>query len=391
MRPEALFFHQRPRQVNTSSLTPPEHVRYSRHLLLPEIGLAGQERLKAARILVIGAGGLGSPAALYLAAAGVGTIGIVDNDVVELSNLQRQILHSTGAVGERKATSASERLQSLNPHITIETHPLYLNAENALEIMQSYDVIVDGTDNFATRYLVNDACGLLGKPLVYGSVFRFSGQASVFDAAKGGCYRCLYPEPPPPHLVPNCAEGGVLGVLPGIIGTIQATEALKIVLGIGETLHRRLLLFDALGMTFTAINIPHNPHCRLCGAHPTVHELQDYEAWCNPHSSTLHGKQTDLKPEEVASMQGSIVFIDVREEQERATRMIEGTRHIPLGELERHIEELSDLKAPLVFHCHSGKRSAVAVEILSKYNIPAQHLAGGIIAWEKVFSLKTAG
>lgn len=370
--------------MNTSSLTPPEHERYSRHLLLPELGLAGQERLKAARILVIGAGGLGSPAALYLAAAGVGTIGIVDNDVVELSNLQRQILHSTDAVGERKVTSASERLQNLNPHITIETHPLYLNAENALKIMKNYDVIVDGTDNFATRYLVNDACGLHGKPLVYGSVFRFSGQASVFDAAKGGCYRCLYPEPPPPHLVPNCAEGGVLGVLPGIIGTIQATEALKIVLGIGETLHRRLLLFDALGMTFTTMSIPHNPHCRLCGTNPTLHELQDYEAWCNPRSERMSAQSGDeLTSQDLQTILDAVVLIDVREAHERLISAIDGSVHIPLGEISSHLAEIRSLPKPIVLYCQSGKRSLQALQILKQAGIDAQHLQGGIRDWQK--------
>ena len=376
--------------MKTFLLTNDERTRYSRHLLLPEIGLIGQERLTSSKVLVIGAGGLGSPAALYLAAAGVGTIGIVDNDRVELSNLQRQILHSTDDVGERKVQSASKRLQQLNPHIAVESYPVYLDAKNAVDILQKYDVIIDGTDNFATRYLVNDASALLKKPLVYGSVFRFTGQISVFDAAKGGCYRCLYPTPPPPHLVPNCAEGGVLGVLPGIIGTMQATEALKIVLGIGETLHRRLLLFDALQMNVSTINYPHNPHCALCGTHPTIHELQDYETWCNPPTLTNNNATADLHPEEVAAMLEDIVFVDVREEQERAIRMIKGTRHIPLGQVEQHIEELAALTKPLVIHCHSGKRSAAALEILSRYNISAQHLAGGIIAWEKVFSTTIA-
>ncbi|MCU0423995.1 MAG: molybdopterin-synthase adenylyltransferase MoeB [Candidatus Kapabacteria bacterium] len=375
--------------MNNTHFTNQERDRYSRHLLLPEVGFEGQQRLKEAKILVIGAGGLGSPAALYLAAAGIGTLGIADGDVVELSNLQRQILHSTQNIGKSKVSSAVEHIHALNPLVRVIPHTMALTRDNALAIIADYDVVVDGTDNFATRYLVNDASGLLGKPLVYGSVFRFTGQVSVFDAAKGGCYRCLYPEPPPPHLVPNCAEGGVLGVLPGIIGTIQATEALKIVLGIGETLHRRLLLFDALSMNISTINFPHNPHCALCGSEPGITELQDYEAFCNTAQSTeksaFSQEETDLSPHEIAAMQESILFVDVREAQEREVRMIPGTVHIPLAALPEALTELSKQEKPIVFHCHSGKRSRAAVDLCRKNGIAAKHLAGGILAWEKFF------
>ncbi len=374
--------------MNNTHFTNQERDRYSRHLLLPEVGFEGQQRLKEAKILVIGAGGLGSPAALYLAAAGIGTLGIADGDVVELSNLQRQILHSTNNIGKSKVSSALEHIHALNPLVRVIPHTTALTRDNALAIIADYDVVVDGTDNFATRYLVNDASGLLGKPLVYGSVFRFTGQVSVFDAAKGGCYRCLYPEPPPPHLVPNCAEGGVLGVLPGIIGTLQATEALKIVLGIGETLHRRLLLLDALSMNISTINFPHNPHCALCGSAPGITELQDYEAFCNTAQSTEKSSfsqdEIDLSPQEIAAMRESILFVDVREAQEREVRIIEGTVHIPLATLPEALSELSKQEKPIVFHCHSGKRSRAAVELCRKNGIAAKHLAGGIVAWEKV-------
>lgn len=338
--------------------------------------------IKSARVLVIGAGGLGSPAALYLAAAGVGTLGIVDSDVVEISNLQRQIIHSTATIGQNKTDSARKSLSALNPSITIETHNIALSRDNALGIIREYDVILDGTDNFATRYLVNDACGLLGKPLVYGSVFRFTGQISVFDAKRGGCYRCLYLAPPPPELVPNCAEGGVLGVLPGIVGTLQAAEVLKIVIGIGETLHRRLLLVDALTMQFSRLSIPHNPHCALCGTAPTISELQDYEAFCSPQSGTgFDATNYEIRAEELLQRREEFVIIDVREAHERLISWIEGSEHIPLDELEERLPEIAALERPVVFHCQSGKRSAEALRLAHERGIEARHLAGGIVEW----------
>lgn len=368
-----------------STLSSDEKARYSRHILLPEVGIQGQLRLKSARVLVIGAGGLGSPAALYLAAAGIGTLGIVDADTVDISNLQRQILHTTASVGRSKTDSARESLSALNPAITLETHNTVLSRDNALAIINDYDLILDGTDNFATRYLVNDACGLLGKPLVYGSVFRFTGQVSVFDAKRGGCYRCLYPTPPAPELVPNCAEGGVLGVLPGIVGTLQAAEALKIVLGIGETLHRRLLLIDALTMEFSRINFPHNPHCALCGKEPTVTELQDYAAFCSPPSitatNTFDARAHEITAEELWKRKNEFVIIDVRESAERFISSIEGSLHIPLDEIASRVEELSAFERPIVFHCQSGKRSAEAVRIARENGLAVRHLAGGITTW----------
>lgn len=374
--------------LNTAqTLSSDEVARYSRHLLLPEIGLQGQIALKYSRVLVVGAGGLGCPAALYLAAAGVGTLGIADADVVEISNLQRQILHTTRRIGQQKTDSAHETLHALNPAITVETHTTMLSRDNALEILSNYDVILDGTDNFATRYLLNDAAGLLGKPLVYGSVFRFTGQVSVFDAKRGGCYRCLYPTPPPPELVPNCAEGGVLGVLPGIIGTLQAAEALKIILGIGETLHRRLLLVDALSMQFSRINIPHNPHCALCGKESTITELQDYEAFCSPmqkpvfdvtaHEISAH----EITAQELFRRREEFIIIDVREAHERFISSIEGSEHIPLGELAASMDTIAAFTRPVVFHCQSGKRSADALLLAMEHGISAQHLRGGITAW----------
>ena len=369
------------------TLSSDEVARYSRHLLLPEIGLRGQLALKSSRVLVVGAGGLGCPAALYLAAAGVGRVGIADADVVEISNLQRQILHTTRRIGQQKTDSAQEALQALNPAITVEAHTTTLSRDNALEILSNYDVILDGTDNFATRYLVNDAAGLLGKPLVYGSVFRFTGQVSVFDARRGGCYRCLYPTPPPPELVPNCAEGGVLGVLPGIIGTLQAAEALKIILGIGETLHRRLLLVDALTMQFSRLNIPHNPHCALCGKEPTIAELQDYEAFCSPmQKSVLEVTANEISAHEITAQEllrrkEEFIIIDVREAHERFISSIEGREHIPLGELAASMDTIAAFTRPVVFHCQSGKRSADALRLAMERGISAQHLRGGITAW----------
>lgn len=378
------FFHTH--TLNTTSLSSQELERYSRHLLLPEVGLAGQQRLKAARVLVVGAGGLGSPAALYLAAAGVGTLGIADGDTLELSNLQRQILHTTSGIGQNKALLAEKHLHALNPHITLTTHQTVVTCDNAVELIQPYDVIIDGTDNFATRYLLNDACGLARKPLVYGSVFRFAGQVSIFDAERGGCYRCLYPTPPPPELAPNCAEGGVLGVLAGIVGTLQAAEALKIVLGIGETLHRRLLLVDALTMNFTTLTLPRNPYCALCGEAPSIHDLQDYDAFCNPSTAAEQSTALDLLPFEISARElqsevGNYLIIDVREAHERIISAIEGSLHIPLGELENRLEEIAAETKPILFYCQSGKRSAQALLKAFSHNIKAKHLRGGINAW----------
>lgn len=367
-------------------LTHKEVERYSRHLLLPEVGLDGQRRLKAARVLLIGAGGLGSPAALYLAAAGVGTLGLVDFDVVDASNLQRQILHGTPDVGRPKLQSAADRLGAINPEVHVERHETRLTSENALDLFASYDVILDGTDNFATRYLVNDACVLLGKPNAYGSIFRFEGQASVFAAKDGPCYRCLYPEPPPPGLVPSCAEGGVLGVLPGIIGTIQATEAIKLILGVGQPLVGRLLLFDALTMKFRELRARRDPNCPVCGTNPTVTALIDYEQFCagpqpvaQPTNELAEISAVELK----AQLEGSHppVLIDVREPHEFQICRIPGSILIPLGQLGSHIKEL-DPSAEIVVHCKGGVRSAKAAKQLQSEGFDhVTNLRGGILAW----------
>jgi adenylyltransferase/sulfurtransferase len=347
-------------------LTPSERARYARHLILPEVGEAGQERLKAGSVLVIGAGGLGSPVGLYLAAAGVGRIGLVDFDDVDASNLHRQVIYGTSDVGRPKTEAAKARLQDLNPDITIDAYNSALTSDNALGIVEQYDVIVDGTDNFATRYLVNDACVLLGKPNVYGSIFRFEGQASVFSAEDGPCYRCLYPEPPPPHLVPSCAEGGVLGVLPGVIGTIQATETIKLLTGIGETLIGRLLLFDALRMSFRTLRLKqqHDAHAAITG-------LIDYDQFCNP--ANLH---------EVTEI-GDAIVIDVREPYEWDAGHIDGARHIPLGELPNRLHELPR-DADVVFYCQTGGRSSRALDIARDAGLTrAKHLRGGYAAWRQ--------
>ncbi|HSL22737.1 MAG TPA: molybdopterin-synthase adenylyltransferase MoeB [Vicinamibacterales bacterium] len=368
--------------------------RYSRHLIMPEVGVDGQRRLKAASVLCIGAGGLGSPAALYLAAAGVGRIGLVDFDVVDFSNLQRQIIHGTPDVGRAKLQSAKERLEALNPEVTIETHETRLSSENALELFAGHDVILDGTDNFPTRYLVNDACVLLRKPNAYGSIFRFEGQASVFACEGGPCYRCLYPEPPPPGLVPSCAEGGVLGVLPGIIGTIQATETIKLILGAGSTLVGRLLLYDALQMRFRELKLRRNPDCPVCGDRPEIQKLIDYEQFCGVAPAAARAAAADALPPEretsVAELKAAVdrgapVFIlDVREPQEYQICRIPGSTLIPLGELPRRLGELpSGPGAPeIVVHCKSGVRSAKAVRLLSEQGFGAvKNLKGGVLAW----------
>jgi len=360
-----------------------EILRYSRHLILPDVGVEGQRKLKAARVLLVGAGGLGSPAALYLAAAGVGTLGVVDFDVVDRTNLQRQILHGTAMVGRPKLESAVARIQDINPHVRVEPFETRLTSENALDIIRGFDVVADGTDNFPTRYLVNDACVLLGKPNVYGSIFRFEGQASVFFAEEGPCYRCLYAEPPPPGLVPSCAEGGVLGVLPGIIGSIQALETIKLILGSGDTLIGRLLLFDALQLRFRELRLEKDPDCPVCGAHPTVTSLIDYEAFCGVGAEPAYAgaeiTAADLRAEWAKNP--DLVVLDVREPHEAAIARIAGTRLIPLSELPERLHEL-DGHAELVTHCHHGLRSMKALEILNAAGFAkVRSLKGGIDAW----------
>ncbi len=367
-----------------ASLSHAEMLRYSRHLLLPEVGVSGQRKLKAARVLTVGAGGLGSPLSLYLAAAGVGTIGIVDFDVVDLTNLQRQIVHGTSTLGRSKLDSAEERLTDLNPNVRIERHETRLTSQNALEIVGEYDIVVDGTDNFPTRYLVNDACVLLGKPNVYGSIFRFEGQASLFYAAKGPCYRCLYSEPPPPGLVPSCAEGGVLGVLPGIIGSIQALETIKWIIGAGTSLLGRLVLFDALKLRFRELELRKDPACPICGTNPSIHELIDYEAFCGIGAEPAYdGPEISAEElrQEMTGKAGDIVLIDVREPHEWDIVHIDGARLIPLNQLPERLSEL-DGHAEIVTHCHHGARSMKALEILKGAGFgKVRSLAGGIDAW----------
>ncbi len=369
-----------------------ELTRYARHVILPDIGVDGQRRLKAARVVCVGAGGLGSPAAMYLAAAGVGTLGIVDGDDVDASNLQRQILHDTAGMGRPKVESARDRLKAINPNVSVEMHHLRLTSENALGILERYDVVLDGADNFPTRYLVNDACVLLGKPNAFGAIFRFEGQASVFAAKNGPCYRCIYPEPPPPGLVPSCAEAGVLGVLPGIIGTIQATETIKLVLGIGETLVGRLLVYDALRMAFRELKVPKDPDCPVCGPRPTVRELVDYEAFCGLKPAEAPAAEPDepgaLSPiitvEELKARwdRGDRPFLlDVREAVEHQLVRLEGDVLIPLGELIARQQEL-DPDREIVVYCHHGNRSGRATAYLRHNGFPhARNLRGGIEEW----------
>ena len=367
-------------------LTEAEIRRYSRHLLMPEVGVEGQRRLKAARVLCIGAGGLGAPASLYLAAAGVGRLGLVDFDVVDFSNLQRQIIYGTPDVGRPKLEAARERLTALNPEVEVVVHEATLSSKNALDLFEGYDVIVDGTDNFPTRYLVNDACVLLGKPNAYGSIFRFEGQASVFAVKGGPCYRCLYPEPPPPGLVPSCAEGGVLGVLPGVIGTIQATEAIKLILGIGEPLVGRFLIYDALRMRFRELKLRRDPDCPVCGDRPTVRALIDYEQFCGlrPAAGASGAAVPEITVEELKGRldRGEDVFVlDVREPNEYRICRIAGSTLIPLGELPRRVDEL-DRHRDIVVHCKSGMRSAKAVALLRERGFErVWNLKGGILAW----------
>jgi adenylyltransferase/sulfurtransferase len=374
----------------TPELTGEEVQRYSRHLILPEVGVDGQRKLKAAKVLCVGAGGLGSPAALYLAAAGIGTIGVIDFDAVDMSNLQRQILHGTPDVGRSKLLSAREKLTALNPNVRIESFETALTSKNALEIFRDYDIILDGTDNFATRYLVNDACVLLGKPNAYGSIFRFEGQASVFATKGGPCYRCLYPEPPPPGLVPSCAEGGVLGVLPGVIGTIQATETIKLILGAEGTLIGRLLLYDAWGMRFRELKLRRDPECPVCGDHPTVRELIDYDQFCGvapvtaPAATPADFETTVLDLKRAIDSDRPPFVLDVREPQEFQICRIPGSTLIPLGQVGARVQEIEEAAAgrPIVVHCKMGARSAKAVKLLRERGIDrAQNLKGGILAW----------
>jgi adenylyltransferase/sulfurtransferase len=370
---------------DTQVLSNDEIRRYSRHLIMPEVGMAGQTALKQASVLLIGAGGLGSPLGLYLAAAGVGRLGLVDFDVVDESNLQRQIIHGTSTLGVSKLESAKRRINDLNPYVEVTGYNTGLTSENALEIVRPYDIVIDGTDNFPTRYLVNDACVMLGKPNVYGSIFRFEGQASVFGVKEGPCYRCLYPEPPPPGLVPSCAEGGVFGVLPGIIGTIQATEAIKLIIGQGDPLIGRLLLFDALEMRFRELKLRKNRNCPVCGDNPTVTELIDYQLFCGivPEQVGLSAENRTT-PAELVSALGSAAppqVIDVREPHEWDIVHLDQARLIPLATLPAHLHEY-DRDASIVVHCKSGARSAKATQLLKDAGFRnVKNLEGGILRW----------
>jgi adenylyltransferase/sulfurtransferase len=371
-----------------TTLSKDEILRYSRHLIIPEVGIEGQKKLKAASVLLVGTGGLGAPLGLYLAAAGIGHIGLVDFDTVDFTNLQRQVIHFTNDVGRKKLDSAAEKMLALNPHLKITRHEVALSSENALDILKDYDLVIDGTDNFPTRYLVNDACVLLGKPNVYGSIFRFEGQATVFAYEGGPCYRCLYPEPPPPGLVPSCAEGGVLGILPGTIGLIQATEAVKLILGIGEPLVGRLLLYDALGMRFRELKLRKNPECPACGEHRTITKLIDYQQFCGipQQAPKQENKVTDGEIEvtevkEKMDRGDNFVLIDVREPHEYQICNIPGAKLVPLGEIGKRLDEF-DKNADIVIHCKSGMRSARACGILKAAGFEhVRNMKGGILAW----------
>ncbi|MDT8306679.1 MAG: molybdopterin-synthase adenylyltransferase MoeB [Anaerolineae bacterium] len=369
--------------------------RYSRHLIMPEVGMAGQKRLKAASVLLIGAGGLGSPLAMYLAAAGIGRIGLVDYDVVDASNLQRQVIHGTKDIGRPKLESARDRILDINPHVRVDAYPVPLTSENALEILAPYDVIIDGTDNFPTRYLTNDACVLLGKPNVYGSIFRFDGQVSVFYAEEGPCYRCLFPQPPPPGLVPSCAEGGVLGVLPGTVGAIQATEAIKLILGVGEPLIGRLLLYDALNMEFSEVKLRKNPDCPVCGDNPTVTELIDYEQFCGMPAHDRSHYQHGLEAEETVpgitpgalrerlDAGNEVQLLDVREPHEWAISNLGhlGATLIPKDQVLEQMSEL-DTAQEIVVYCRTGVRSADVIRLLRQHGFARlTNLEGGINRW----------
>jgi molybdopterin/thiamine biosynthesis adenylyltransferase/rhodanese-related sulfurtransferase len=371
-----------------------EILRYSRHLIMPEVGMEGQLKLKAAKVLCVGAGGLGSPLALYLGAAGVGTLGIVDFDVVDFTNLQRQIIHTTSDVGRKKLDSAAEKIKAINPFVNIRKIDTRLSSENALELFKEFDIIADGTDNFPTRYLTNDACVLSGKPNVYASIFRFEGQASIFGTEDGPCYRCLYPEPPPPGLVPSCAEGGVLGILPGLLGVIQATEVIKLILKTGDPLIGRLLLVDALGMKFRELKLRKNPDCPVCGKNPTIKELIDYNEFCGIRGEEMPVETTnaDISVEELKRRldAGDDLFVlDVREPHEYQICNING-HLIPLGDLPKRVNEL-DPNKEIVAHCRSGARSAKAADFLRNAGFRNVHnLAGGILAWADKIDPKMA-
>ena len=369
-------------------LTTDELSRYSRHLILPEVGMEGQRKLKAARVLCVGTGGLGSPLAFYLAAAGIGTLGLVDFDVVDASNLQRQIIHSTKDIGRKKLDSAEEKLKALNPALNVVKHEVMLSSANALDILKDYDIVADGTDNFPTRYLVNDACVLLGKPNVYGSIFRFEGQASVFATKEGPCYRCLYPEPPPPGLVPSCAEGGVLGILPGLVGVMQATEVIKLILGKGEPLIGRLLLVDALNMRFRELKLRKNPECPVCGSNPAITQLIDYQQFCGivpetPQESSVKNGIPQITVKELKRRIDAgedVQLIDVREPYEYQIAQI-GGKLIPQNDVPQRIGEI-DRNREVVVHCRSGARSQRIAEFLKQQGFPnVSNVAGGILAW----------
>ncbi|MBW3582225.1 MAG: molybdopterin-synthase adenylyltransferase MoeB [Euryarchaeota archaeon] len=377
-----------PNHARDTSLSQDELFRYSRHLILPEVGVRGQDKLKKGSVLIVGAGGLGSPAALYLAAAGVGRIGLVDFDTVDSTNLQRQVLYGEKDVGRKKLVAAKERLEDLNPNVTVETHDTALTSQNALDLVAQYDVVADGTDNFQTRYLVNDACVLAGKPNAYGSIYRFEGQASVFGAPNGPCYRCLYATPPPPGLVPSCAEGGVLGVLPGIIGSIQATETIKLLLGGGDTLAGRLLLFDAWSMDFTTVQVQRDPNCPVCGDAPTIKELIDYDEFCGVGSDKPapipDTHVIDVKTLSTKLQNGDgVVVVDVREPGETEIAAIDGAINIPLQEIRGRLAEIPRAKE-IVLHCKGGFRSAQAWHRLREAGYEdVKNLLGGILAWQK--------
>jgi len=367
------------------TLSKDEILRYSRHLIIPEVGMEGQLKLKQAKVLLIGTGGLGAPLGLYLAAAGVGRIGLVDFDVVDFTNLQRQVIHFTSDVGRKKLDSAINKMREINPFVRLDRHEVALTSENALDIMKDYDIVVDGTDNFPTRYLVNDACVILKKPNVYGSISRFEGQATVFAYEGGPCYRCLYPEPPPPGLVPSCAEGGVLGILPGTIGLIQATETVKLILGIGQPLVGRLVLYDALNMKFRELKLRRNPECPVCGDHPTVTKLIDYHQFCGVPQQAEAPKpvEGDIDPVEVKARidrGDKFRLLDVREPHEYQIARIPTSQLIPLGELPKRLSEL-DSTMEIVAHCKSGVRSAKAVDLLKQAGFHARNMKGGILAW----------
>jgi len=369
-----------------TELTKEEILRYSRHLIMPEVGMEGQLKLKNASVLLVGAGGLGAPLGLYLAAAGIGRIGLVDFDVVDHTNLHRQVIHGTKDVGRKKLDSAADRMRDINPNVKLDLHDVALTSENAFAIFRDYDIIVDGTDNFPTRYLVNDACVLLGKPNVYGSIFRFEGQATVFAYPGGPCYRCSYPEPPPPGLIPSCAEGGVLGILPGMIGVIQATETVKLIMGIGESLVGRLLRYDALEMRFREYKVRRDPECPVCGDHPTIMQLIDYQQFCGipqqvTNSEPLKGELDVTEVKQKMDRGDSFVLIDVREPHEYQIASIPQARLIPLGEVAKRLSEI-DPDAEIVVHCKSGGRSAKAVEILKQNGYKnVANMRGGILAW----------